>query len=125
MKPIIVDMNLSPLWIDVLRKAGFEAMHWSSIGKATDNDVIIMDYARSHDCIIFTHDMDFGMLLALTNATAPSVLQVRTMDVMPDTIAPLIFHALKSYSNELERGVLLVIDAAKMRVRLLPLEQMR
>ncbi|MFY8001393.1 MAG: DUF5615 family PIN-like protein [Candidatus Kapaibacteriota bacterium] len=125
MKPIIIDMNLSPLWSEVLRKAGFEAMHWSSIGKATDEDSIIMDYARNHDSIVFTHDMDFGMLLALTNAAAPSVLQIRTADVMPDAISPLILHALTAYANELEQGALLVIDAAKMRVRLLPLEQKR
>ncbi len=97
-----VDMNLSPLWGEVLRKAGFEAMHWSSIGKATDEDILIMDYARNHDCIVFTHDMDFGMLLALTNAAAPSVLQIRTADVMPDAISPLILHALTAYANELE-----------------------
>jgi predicted nuclease of predicted toxin-antitoxin system len=125
MKPIIVDMNRSPLWIQTLRSAGFEALHWSSIGKATDADIVIMDYARNHDCIVFTHDMDFGMLLALTNATAPSVLQIRTADVMPDAISPLILHALTAYANELEQGALLVIDAAKMRVRLLPLEQKR
>jgi predicted nuclease of predicted toxin-antitoxin system len=84
-----------------------------------------MDYARNHDSIVFTHDMDFGMLLALTNAAAPSVLQIRTPDVMPDAISPLILHALTAYANELEQGALLVIDAAKMRVRLLPLEQKR
>jgi predicted nuclease of predicted toxin-antitoxin system len=28
---ILIDMNLSPLWVDVLTAAGIEAMHWSTI----------------------------------------------------------------------------------------------
>ena len=39
MKPIIVDMDLSPLWGEVLRRTGLEAMYWSSVGKATDEDI--------------------------------------------------------------------------------------
>ena len=29
---ILVDMNLSLEWIPVLEEAGFEAIHWSTIG---------------------------------------------------------------------------------------------
>jgi hypothetical protein len=29
---VLVDMNLSPEWIPTLNAAGFEAIHWSSIG---------------------------------------------------------------------------------------------
>lgn len=29
---LIVDMNLSPRWVDLLVSVGFEAAHWSSIG---------------------------------------------------------------------------------------------
>ena len=122
MKPIIVDMNLSPLWIPALQQAGFEAMHWSHIGRATDDDTVIMEYARQYGCIVLTHDMDFGMLLALTHAAEPSVIQARTVDVMPESLAPTIITALRQYEDALQRGALIVIDTAKMRVRLLPLE---
>ena len=36
-----------------------------------------MDWALRHDYIVFTHDLDFGTMLALSHATGPSVLQVR------------------------------------------------
>lgn len=26
---LLVDMNLSPLWVDVLKGAGHDALHWS------------------------------------------------------------------------------------------------
>ncbi len=29
---ILIDMNLSPLWVDTFAKHAIEAIHWSSIG---------------------------------------------------------------------------------------------
>jgi predicted nuclease of predicted toxin-antitoxin system len=29
---ILIDMNLSPLWVDALTEAGIESVHWSTIG---------------------------------------------------------------------------------------------
>jgi predicted nuclease of predicted toxin-antitoxin system len=29
---LLVDMNLSPDWVAVLRAAGWEAAHWSQVG---------------------------------------------------------------------------------------------
>jgi hypothetical protein len=39
---ILVDMNLSPRWVDVLNDAGHEARHWTEIGnpRAPDSDLI-------------------------------------------------------------------------------------
>ncbi len=42
-----------------------------------------MEWAKTNSHIVFTHDLDFGAILAATNAIAPSVIQVRTQDVMP------------------------------------------
>jgi len=41
---------------------------------------------------VFTHDLDFGDILAATGAEAPSVIQVRTEDTTP-------FHFLKYHEN--------------------------
>ena len=42
---IIVDMNLSPRWVQTLRAGGVEAEHWGTIGlpNAPDEDVISID----------------------------------------------------------------------------------
>jgi predicted nuclease of predicted toxin-antitoxin system len=37
----LVDMNLSPSWVDRLARHGFEAVHWSTIGAATAPDVVV------------------------------------------------------------------------------------
>ena len=47
-------------------------MHWTTVGKATAADSLILDYAASHGFVLFTHDLDFGMLLALRKARVPS-----------------------------------------------------
>ena len=49
-----------------------------------------MEYARNHDYIVFTHDLDFGTILAATNTDTPSVIQVRTKDTLPEVIGDLV-----------------------------------
>jgi predicted nuclease of predicted toxin-antitoxin system len=118
---LVVDMNLSPDWIPYLEEARFEAIHWSSLGKATALDGEIFENARQSHSVIFTHDLDFGSMLALTNARAPSVVQVRTQDITPSAVGPLVIKNLRHFQRELEQGALLVIDEARSRVRILPL----
>jgi predicted nuclease of predicted toxin-antitoxin system len=42
---------------------GFEAVHWSDVGRASASDTEIMDYADARGFVIVMHDLDFGMLL--------------------------------------------------------------
>jgi predicted nuclease of predicted toxin-antitoxin system len=35
---LLIDMNLSPVWASHLHAAGFEAIHWRNVGRATDSD---------------------------------------------------------------------------------------
>lgn len=56
-----------------------------------------MDWARVNGYVVFTHDLDFGALLAVTHAEGPSVIQVRTQDVTPDHLAPIVINALRQY----------------------------
>ncbi len=118
---ILVDMNLSPDWIDELIKQGWQSVHWSAIGDPKAPDREIMDWARANHHIIFTHDLDFGTMLALTHAKGPSVIQVRGLDVLPKPLSPIVVAAIKQYESDLENGILIVIDEEKMRVRLLPI----
>ena len=43
---VLVDMNLSPCWMELLADVDIEAVHWSSIGAANARDVDIMGVAR-------------------------------------------------------------------------------
>jgi predicted nuclease of predicted toxin-antitoxin system len=71
--------------------------------------------------VVFTHDLDFGTMLALTHATGPSVLQVRGQDVLPEDMGLLVVAALRQHGAALTAGSLVVVDQKKSRVRVLPL----
>lgn len=118
---ILIDMNLSPDWVAELSKHGWVSTHWSTIGdpKATDHE--IMNWARNHDHVVFTHDLDFGTMLALTHASGPSVIQVRGQNVLPDHMAPIVLAALKQHETDLAAGALVVVDESKSRARVLPI----
>jgi len=120
---ILLDLNLSPSWIPFLEKGGHEAEHWSTIGSLTASDMEIMEWARTYNYVVFTHDLDFGSLLYTTKAVAPSVIQLRSEDVRPQTMSRLVIMALKKAEKELEQGALIIIDARKSRIRLLPLKR--
>jgi predicted nuclease of predicted toxin-antitoxin system len=60
-------------------------------------------------------------LLALTHASGPSVIQVRTKDVMPERLAPLVVQALRQHDELLAAGALIVIDPAEFKARILPI----
>lgn len=66
---LLVDMNLSPRWISLLREAGWEAVHWSSLGKGNEPDSDIMAYAAEHDYVVITHDLDFSSILVAMRGT--------------------------------------------------------
>ncbi len=72
---VLVDMNLTPDWVRVLARHGWSAVHWSTVGPSGATDRAIMDWAVANGYVVFTHDLDFGTMLALTHATGPSVLQ--------------------------------------------------
>jgi predicted nuclease of predicted toxin-antitoxin system len=105
-----------------LNSAGFELIHWSTVGKTNAEDSEIMKWAREGKFVVFTHDLDFGTALALTHAVGPSVIQVRTQDVTPPAIGALVVNNLRRFQKQLEEGALIVIEEARSRVRILPLK---
>jgi predicted nuclease of predicted toxin-antitoxin system len=118
---IVVDMNLSPLWVDALRQGGHEANHWSQVGDPRATDDEIMAWARTHGCIVMTHDLDFTTALALTRAAGPSLIQMRTHDTLPDAMGSMVLSVLSAHEDALAKGAVVTIDRSAARVRILPL----
>ena len=117
----LIDMNLSPLWVGFLAEKGFDSVHWSSVGEPSAPDSHIMEYAVANHMIVFTHDLDFGALLASWKTSQPSVVQVRTQDVLPRAIGDMVLRALSASRSQLESGALVTVDPNRHRIRLLPI----
>src|SRR5437016_14624644 len=107
---VLIDMNLSPDWVPLLQRHGWPAVHWSTVGDPRATDRTIMDWATANGYVVFTHDLDFGTMLALTHDGGPSVLQVRAKDVLPQHLEAVVIAALRQHDTDLTSGAIVVVD---------------
>ena len=84
-------------------------------------DSEIFDCAAANGWIVFTHDLDFGLLLATLRTNRPSVIQVRAQDVLPSAIGDIVLRAVRTAKPHLEAGALVTVDSFRQRIRLLPI----
>ena len=117
---ILIDMNLSPRWAELLQSCNFGAIHWSSVGRGDAPDTEIAGFATDNGYVVLTHDLDFGTILAATKGMGPSVVQIRARDVSPAVIGSRVVAALRQVAPELEVGAVLTIDVDRTRLRLPP-----
>lgn len=118
----VVDMNLSPEWVKVLRDAGFDAVHWREVGPRDAPDSVVLSWVKQHGHILLTHDLDFGAILAASRADGPSVLQLRIDDPLPDAHAATMLSAIREFTPQLAGGALVSIEPGRARARVLPLK---
>ena len=115
-------MNLSPRWVEALEHAGIEARHWSTVGDGAASHLEVFQWARGHGFVVFTHDLDFGRILALAGSHSPSVVLLRTHRLLPAESAVMLVAVLRRHAAEIAKGALVVLSADQERVRLLPLQ---
>jgi predicted nuclease of predicted toxin-antitoxin system len=120
---ILVDMNLSPDWVTAFAVQNIKSIHWSNVGDPKAQDREIIQYARTNGYIVFTHDLDFGTILALTHAEGPSVIQVRSQNILPAHLADTVVSIVRDNQSILDKGALIVVDEMRARIRILPLEK--
>jgi len=119
---LLIDMNLTPRWVPFLRNAGYEAVHWSSVGPISAKDGQICDYARHYGLVLLTNDLDFPQILAHTKETAPSVVLLRGEPLIPEARGSALLGALQDCEAELNQGAIVTLDwSDKPRARVLPL----
>ena len=118
---ILIDMNLSPSWIGVFQQESWEAVHWSMVGAATAPDREILEWAATNRFVVFTHDLDFGVLLASKPHRSPSVIQLRSHETSPAKVGQVVVQAIQQLEEELRLGALVTIDPPRARARILPL----
>jgi predicted nuclease of predicted toxin-antitoxin system len=118
---IVLDMNISSKWAELLAAKGHDTVHWSSIGAPGASDATIMAWAKDHDHVVMTSDLDFGEILAITNGALPSVIQLRDGRNDPVTMLPLVLNALAKCADALAKGALVTLDQHQNRLRMLHL----
>lgn len=122
---ILVDMNLSPRWVSLLKKAGIQSYHWSSLGFATATDKEILSCAKLNRYVILTYDLDFGAILASCRFQFPSVIQIRARNLDSLKLAQKVIAVIKKHEAFLNQGCLISIDDKKNKLRILPIADSR
>jgi predicted nuclease of predicted toxin-antitoxin system len=118
---LLLDMNLSPALAGLLSNSGHDVVHGSQIGNHRAPDAAILAWAREHDRVLVTHDLDFGAMLADTETTGPSVIRLRVQDLLaPETVEALA-KTIEVAAPALTRGAIVAIHDDRSRIRILPL----
>ena len=119
---ILIDMNLTPRWVQHLNGAGHEAYHWSSLGSPSAKDREICEYARLHEYVLLTNDLDFPQILAHTRDARPSVVLLRGEPLVPEFRGRALLQALADCKKDLAHGAIVSLDWSDApRARVLPL----
>jgi predicted nuclease of predicted toxin-antitoxin system len=119
---LLLDMNLTPRWVGYLVEAGWETIHWSSVGAFDAKDSAICGWARENGHAVVTADLDFPQMLAHTGDDGPSIVLLRGDPLTPEVRGFGLAAALAECEASLDSGAIATIGwDDRLRVRLLPL----
>jgi len=117
----LADMGISPKIADFLQQLGHQAVHLQTQGLHGLRDSEILEKACKEDCILLTHDLDFGDLLAASGAELPSVVIFRLRNMRPENVNRYLIKIISQYPKDLENGSIVTVTEARIRMRELPL----
>ncbi len=117
----LLDQGLPRSTVLHLQGMGIEAEHVGSLGLATASDATILDEGRDRGAIVVTLDSDFHALLALSNASLPSVIRIRVQGLKGDAVARIIQRVIERAESDLVAGSAITVTYRRLALRRLPL----
>lgn len=114
-------MGVSATVVHALRMAGHDAIHLEELGLRTLPDADIFRMARDQGRVVLTFDLDFTDIAVATQASFPSVIVFRLRFGRPARVLERLTVVLASAEAALEQGALVIVDEARIRIRLLPI----
>jgi len=80
----------------------------------------ILDFVRKESRVVITLDSDFHTILAVTNASAPSVVRIRLEGLKGPDLAFLIRRIWPIIEPHLQRGAMVSVNEAGVRIKKIP-----
>jgi predicted nuclease of predicted toxin-antitoxin system len=120
----LIDNPLSPDVAAGLRAAGHDAVHVLDYRMQAATDEAIFERAARESRIVVSADTDFGTLLALREATAPSVILFRgATPKRASAQVTLLLNNLVTIEAPLQRGAIVILEPHRLRIRELPISR--
>ena len=121
---LLVDEALQDAVAHRLTTVGHDTTHVRILGLAghTDDEVMALAIADNRVLVTTDTDTDFGTILALTGAAAPSVLLLRGIGDSVDERVDALLDVLPRVVHELSEGAVVVIEPDRYRIRHLPID---
>jgi predicted nuclease of predicted toxin-antitoxin system len=117
----LADMGISPRSAVFLRNLGHDAIHLHDAGLDRLSDASILSKALDEGRVIHTHDLDFGDLMAASEASLPSVIIFRLRNMSADHVNRYLEIVLANYQDRLVAGVVMSVTEREIRTRSLPI----
>ena len=117
----LLDQGLPRSTAELLRQKGLDAVHTGECGLSVASDNAILAAGRAQGRTVITLDSDFHTILALEEASGPSVIRVRWEGLRGPEMAKLIGQVLALCLDDLESGAAVSVKPDGIRVRRLPI----
>ncbi|MDM9380469.1 DUF5615 family PIN-like protein [Chlorogloeopsis sp. ULAP01] len=118
---LLLDQGLPRSTAILLRDLGIDTIHVGEIGLSEAEDTEIIQMAREEGRVVVTLDADFHTLLALDEATFPSVIRIRIERLRAPALTELLLKVIDECEEELQQGAAVTIEPSRIRIRRLPL----
>ena len=119
----LANMCISPKTVEFLRSLGCKVDRASVLGLSRSKDREIIDYAAVNSMVLITMDLDVGRIIALLGRRKPSVILLRLRKPTVENINKKLSYTLHKTMDKLERGIIVVVEEQRIRVRELPLSE--
>lgn len=119
----LVDMPLSPELAAWLRIQGHDAVHAAELGLNRARDVDILARAKQEHRTIVTADLDYPRLLALAQATDPSLILFREGDWSDADVIVRMGEVLRALPAAEIAQSIIVVERDRVRRRRLPINK--
>ncbi|MDX2203250.1 MAG: DUF5615 family PIN-like protein [Hyphomicrobiaceae bacterium] len=117
----LVDMPLSPGLSEWLRLQGHDALHAAELDLHRAPDTLIIERAKLDGRTVVTADLDYPRLLALAQATEPSLVLFRDGDWSEGDVVRRMADLLSALPESEIGQSIIVLDKNSIRRRRLPI----
>jgi predicted nuclease of predicted toxin-antitoxin system len=113
---LLLDQGLPSSAVRHIEERGFDGRHVADIGHSRTIDAEITALALDQGRTIVALDSDFHRLLAISGASAPSVIRIRREGLRGPDVAALISQVFGQLGDQVEHGVMVTVTDHTVRL---------